>query len=171
MTRVLIVRHADALPLGENGIETDFDRPLSDLGFEQARSLAAGLTERGFVPDVLVSSPLIRALQTAEPLRELLNPEMHEVVIAERLSPGELRSKKLAAELRETGGQLIAIVGHNPDLSHFAAWLLGAPPTSFDLKKGAAAMLVFPDGIEKASGTLEWLVTPKWYQAGVLEAS
>jgi len=171
MTRVLIVRHAHAIVLGDDGIETDFERPLSELGHEQAKNLATALTERGIIPDVLVASPLVRAIQTAEPLRELLNPEMHEVVISERLSPGELRPKKLVEELRETGGQLIVIVGHNPDLSHLTAWFLGAPDESFDLKKGAAVMLAFPQGIEKGTATLEWLVTPKWYQVGVLEAS
>jgi len=169
MTYLLLVRHADAVPLGENGATTDFDRALSEHGVEQAKALAAALTERGIVPDVVATSPLVRAVQTAEPLRELLNPDAHRYVISERLSPGELRPRKLAEELLATEGRLIAAVGHNDHISQFAAWLLGAPEGSIDLKKGAAMLIAFPDGIAKAGGTVEWLVTPKWYLAGVME--
>ena len=61
-----LIRHADALALGERGISEDAERPLSEKGEDQARAAAAALRKRGIELDRLYTSPLLRAHQTAD---------------------------------------------------------------------------------------------------------
>ena len=61
-----LIRHADALALGERGITDDAERPLSEQGENQCRTLAHGLLQKGITLDGLVASPLVRAKQTAD---------------------------------------------------------------------------------------------------------
>src|ERR1700730_7056055 len=63
-----LVRHADALALGERGITEDAERPLSEEGQAQAKSVGAGLQRMGVHLNLIVSSPLVRARQTTEGL-------------------------------------------------------------------------------------------------------
>jgi phosphohistidine phosphatase len=71
---VILVRHAEAVNVGEDGVSTDFDRHLTPHGREQAAKLADAFAARGVGPSVVVTSPLVRAKQTAEPLLRLLPP-------------------------------------------------------------------------------------------------
>jgi phosphohistidine phosphatase len=157
------VRHADAVAKGDNGAAKDFERHLSEQGREQAARLAEALAALGVRLDAVVSSPLIRARETAEPLLPLLITPSHEPIESEYLAIGGLRPKRLSRFVGEHGGETVALVGHNPDLSAYAGWLLGAEETAIDLDKGAAALIAFPDGIEKGEGRLEWCITPAWY--------
>ncbi len=63
---LVLFRHADALNVGEAGIKTDEERPLSDKGKVRAKASARGLKALGLKPDLILSSPLVRARQTAE---------------------------------------------------------------------------------------------------------
>jgi phosphohistidine phosphatase len=161
--KLILVRHAEAAPTGENGVSRDADRPLTVNGREQARKLAETFQARGITPDAVVTSPLLRARETVEPLLPLLNGSAREPVVCDYLALGELRPKKLSKFVRNLGGNVIVLVGHNPDLSTYTTWLLGAEETAVDLEKGAAALVECEDGIEKGAGRLVWLVTPLFY--------
>ena len=63
---IYLIRHADALPLGERGITDDAERPLSDKGETQSKTLAKALHRCGIKFDHLFASPLVRAQQTAD---------------------------------------------------------------------------------------------------------
>jgi phosphohistidine phosphatase len=116
--RLLIVRHAEAAPG-----EPDDLRPLTSQGREQARGLGERLRDQGLVVDAVVTSPLLRARETAATLG------LGEAAVDERLAPGAT-----AADIREaaTGrGDTVVVVGHQPDCGRAAAELSGGPEPSF----------------------------------------
>ena len=163
--KLILVRHAEAVAKGENGSTRDFDRPLTDQGREQAQKLADALAAHGVRPAAVVTSPLVRTMQTAEPLLALLAGEPHQPVSCSFLAPDYYRPKKLSKFLTGLGGDVLCVVGHNPTLSEYAAWLLGAYDAAVDLEKGAACLIAFEDEVRKGSGKLGWMVTPAWLQA------
>jgi phosphohistidine phosphatase len=158
-----LIRHADAVSVGEANVTVDEERPLSDVGEAQARTLAAGLQRQGIRIDLVLTSPLLRARQTAEGmLRQwtLPTPGIQECAA---LAPGG-RPKKLARLLRDFEGKSVALVGHMPDLAEHAAWLVGSKKTQLDFAKAGVAYIAIADQPGKRSGTLVWLVTPEWME-------
>src|SRR5918995_6942202 len=161
--KLILVRHAEAMAKGDNGVAKDFDRPLTENGREQSQKLAMAFLAHGVAPGAIVTSPLVRARETAEPLLPLLPGPEREPVLCDYLAMGDLRPKKLAKLVAELGAETVVLVGHNPDLSAYAGWLLGATETAIELEKGAAALIEFDGEVEKGSGRLGWLVTPGWF--------
>jgi phosphohistidine phosphatase len=157
-----LIRHADAVPLGEHGISNDPDRPLTSQGQDQCRSLAEALTRQGVHLDRLVTSPYLRAHQTAEGLLEHLPGPHPELVVCDDLTPGSKR-RRLTRFLRDLEAESVAIVGHNPDLSVYLAWLLGNKNVQIELAKAGVARVEFEGRVGKSTGTLAWMVTPDWY--------
>jgi phosphohistidine phosphatase len=157
-----IIRHADALPLGVNGITADEERPLSKTGEAQARQLAAALSRRGIRLEKVVSSPLVRARQTAEGLVQALSAPQPEVILGDELAPGGKR-RNLIKFLRAVGGAAVAVVGHQPDLGDLAAWLIGGKKARIDLAKAGVAQITFSNGPDKGAGTLVGLMAPEWF--------
>ena len=155
-----LLRHADAVPLGENGATSDEDRPLSDKGIEQAALLAQGLKHMNVVIDTIVSSPLLRTVQTAEELRRKLDSAV-EIQTCLPLVPGGT-SKKLLKCLRKLGGENVLLVGHEPDLSRHLARLIGSKRTGLEFAKAGIACVSCDEAPRKGTGTLLWLVTPDW---------
>ena len=149
-----------AKPLGGDGVNSDEDRPLTEEGEAQTRRLATGLHARGVRFGALLSSPLLRAKQTADGLIKHWPELAPQVEVCEELASG-LRAKKLARCLRGLGQNSVGLVGHMPDLGEFLGWLIGSRKVSIDLAKAGVA-LVTCDPIRKGEGTLAWLLTPEW---------
>ncbi len=158
--RLLLVRHAEALPLSSDPGATDFHRPLTVLGRTQAQTLAQVIKNLGIPVTVIVTSPLVRAIETAERLLELTPGK--EFVVTERLACGELKPKKLSKLAFELGGSPL-LVGHMPDIADYANWLIGAESGGVDFDKAAIACINCRYQIAKGGGQLEWLVPPNWY--------
>ncbi len=156
---ILLIRHADALPAGGGDIHDDESRPLSEAGFAQCPPLAHALERLGVRPDVVVSSPLLRARQTASGLLQNWEGKPPELRIAEELAPGG-RKTKLARMLRGLTGDTIALVGHMPDLGQFTAWLIGGKKARFEFAKAGAAYLVSDTVAAKGGASLAWMITP-----------
>ena len=156
-----IIRHTEALALGERGVTSDEERPLSDDGQKQAEEIAAALRRRGVKLELLLTSPLLRARQTAEALVKPLTSVAAELQPCDELAPG-CRRKKLAKFLLGTARNAIGLVGHQPDLGEFAAWLIGDKKVNLDLAKGGVAYIQCSDLPRRGGGTLIWLVTPDW---------
>jgi phosphohistidine phosphatase len=157
-----LIRHADALALGERGITNDEDRPLSERGETQAEATAKAMQARGIALDKLIASPLVRARQTAEiMLRVWSKPEL----ILETCDDLALNGKprKLSKYLMKSGGEKMGLVGHMPQLGEFAGWLLGAKKAQIQLAKSGIALVTCGDLPSKGMGELQWLVTPEWY--------
>ncbi len=161
-----LIRHADAVPLGEQGIDRDEDRPLSEAGEKQALAVGAGLARRGITFDRLLASPLLRAQQTARdmvkawPTTESAASAL-QVILCDELVPGA-KPKQLARVLRELGGEHVGLVGHMPHLGRFAAWLVGGKGARIDLAKAGVACIECDGPPRKGRGSLVWLVTPEW---------
>ena len=116
--RVLIVRHAEAGP----GSPDDL-RSLTTAGREQARGLGRRLREQGFEPDAVLSSPLLRARETAAALA-LGEPEADE-----RLAPGATPDDIREAVLER--GETVIVVGHQPDCGQAVAAFTNGPEPPF----------------------------------------
>jgi phosphohistidine phosphatase len=156
-----LIRHADATPLGEGGVFRDEDRPLTERGKEQARRIPSGFQAREIQFGIVLTSPLLRARQTAEEmLREWPQPAP-ELRVCTALAPGGKR-RKLSRFLNEMGSDQVALVGHQPDLGEYAAWLMGSKKAQLDLAKAGVAYVVCEQGLGKGEGRLVWLVTPDW---------
>lgn len=156
-----LIRHAEASALGERGITTDEERPLTELGESQAQAAARALQAKGVVLDKLLTSPLIRARQTAEILlQSWARPELV-LEATNTLAPGG-KPRKLSKLLAKLGSDRIGLVGHMPDLAEYLAWLIGDKKTQIDLAKAGMA-LVICDTPGKGLGSLQWLVAPEWY--------
>lgn len=129
------MRHGPAEDYSTTG--RDHDRALTPSGRQRVRAVAEALASAGEAPRELLTSPLVRARETAEEvgavLRHVLRlpgevPLQVPVTVRAELSPGR-DGLGLIAELFAAGTDNIALVGHEPDLSELVAELAGRPPT------------------------------------------
>jgi phosphohistidine phosphatase len=156
-----LIRHADALPLESAGIQSDHERPLSELGTRQALQLGQTFRAKGLVPEVIVSSPLVRARQTAAGFAGVLEIPEERICIREELLPGG-RVRRLARFLNGVTEQSAVLVGHQPELSRHCAWLIGNKRAQLNFAKAGAALIHTEGMIQKGCGVLIWLITPDW---------
>jgi phosphohistidine phosphatase len=125
--QLVIVRHAEAA----SG-EPDELRPLTAQGREAARALGEQLAGEGIRPDAVLTSPLLRARETA---RELARPAGLDPEPDDRLAPGATAENVKAAAGER--GEVVVVVAHQPDCGRIAAELTGGPEPPF----APAAML------------------------------
>ena len=147
------LRHADA---GDPEAWTgpDAARPLSDKGRKQSKRLGEHLGAIGFEADAFITSPKVRAAQTAEIAAEPLGTK---VSIDQRLAGG-LEIDALDAVLTDAGDPgRVVIVGHDPDFSDLLSQLVG---TRLEMKKGAFARVEIERPLRAGTGTLRWLLPP-----------
>ena len=156
--QLYLVRHGIAVE-GGDGIDDGF-RGLSDKGRRRFQKTARAFGKLGHRVDLILTSPLVRAVQTAEILAGATRHR--EVAVLEELDPrfdvGELRA---AVESRAGKSTTVALVGHEPQLSSFIAALSGVSQADIDLKKGAivridAAALSDPEAV-----AVRWWLKPK----------
>ncbi len=150
-----LLRHAHAGdPAKWRG--SDFDRPLSAKGRDQAERLGAHLAALGFQTDALLSSPLVRARETAELVGRAIREEAR---IDDRLAE-PLSIPTIERILDDAGDPTTPVlVGHDPDFSELLALLTGA--SSMAMRKGAIARIDIARPIAPASGLLRWLLPPE----------
>jgi phosphohistidine phosphatase len=120
--KLYLIRHAEAV--SEDVAGSDADRWLSPRGREAARGLARLLREQGVALDAIVSSPLPRAVQTAELLAQSLDFLAH-IPSWRCLEPSA--QPRVAAGLLSTAGANVIVVGHEPSISALGAYLCGRP--------------------------------------------
>jgi phosphohistidine phosphatase len=156
-----LIRHAEAAPLGADGVTCDEDRPLTDAGRVQAKSLGASFRKRGLRFDAIVTSPLLRARQTSDEFVAALKEPAPPVLVFDEIG-FEVRPRKICKYLIELpASDAVAIVGHQPGLSRFAAWLAGSKKAQIDLAKAGFAHLTC-DEPDKGAAELIALVPPEW---------
>lgn len=159
--QLYLIRHGLAVDVGEEGVVTDEDRFLSVEGRRKTTEVATALREIGCVVDELLSSPLKRALQTAEILAEELRIP-RSVQLADPLRPGVAPAAQLDWLKSQSLVGPIMLVGHMPDLADLASYLLtGHTDANLCLKKAGVACLSFEDGLAPEAACLEWLMQPK----------
>jgi phosphohistidine phosphatase len=150
-----LLRHADAGdPMAWAGDDTE--RPLSKKGRRQAKRIARLLRDLGFRPDLVITSPLVRAVQTARPVAKATGVEL---LTDERLGYG-FGTRELGALVDQLGPsvQRVVLVGHDPGFTEVASHLAG---TQLAMSKGALARIDLPDRrVGAGAGLLRWLLPP-----------
>lgn len=155
-----IVRHAIAVQRGTPGYEDDSQRPLTDAGRKKMRKIAKGLAQLGVELDVILSSPYVRARDTALILAKRFEMKDKVAFSDNLIPPGN--SENLIREVHEKYdvGNL-ALVGHEPMLSSLVSWLAtGNTDMKVALKKGGVAFLTSDNLYQDGRATLQWLLTP-----------
>jgi len=154
-----IVRHAIAAERGDRWPD-DAKRPLTPEGAARMRDVVRGLEALDVEIDIVCTSPLVRASETAEILVRGLSPKP-QLVSLPALSPGGTPARVVDAVAAQTPKRGLAVVGHEPGLGELAAWLIGARQP-IALKKGAVCRIDFAEWPPaKQQGTLVWAATPK----------
>jgi phosphohistidine phosphatase len=131
----------------------DDERPLTDFGKKEVRQVAKFLNRLKVKPDLIVTSPLPRALQTAEGAAEQLKTKLRQ---DEALEPG-FGITELRTVLKRHRSKALMLVGHEPDFSSVISALTGA---SLKLSKAGVALVDIDPETEK--GRLLWLFPPKF---------
>lgn len=154
---VYFLRHASA---GQHKSDPakDEKRALDEDGIEQCRYVGAALAAFDTQVDVVISSPLKRATQTASLVGNEIGYDT-KLQIDNALRPEATFEQFRDLLRRNSKHDAIMVVGHNPNLSEFASLLLseGSADSGVDLKKGAVAKLQ----ADSKRATLEWCITPK----------
>jgi phosphohistidine phosphatase len=157
---LLIVRHAiaeDREAFAATGQE-DALRPLTAGGARKMRRAARGLHEIVPSVDLIVSSPFVRASETADILRREF--DIDEVEFADVLKP-ETALSDTARSLERYDEDTVVIVGHEPHLGRLVTYLVsGVDRSALALKKGAVCLVDFEGRPRKGSGRLVWAMPP-----------
>jgi phosphohistidine phosphatase len=163
---VLVIRHAIAMEREEFARtgRPDGDRPLTDAGRRRMRKNARGIHRFAPHPDVIATSPHLRAADTARIVAETLGIERLETVDA--LLP-ERHPSEVADWLNATKAGVVALVGHEPHLGTLVTWLVsGADAPGVEFKKGGACLLRIEAKADPGSAVLVWHLTAAQLRAG-----
>ena len=158
-----LVRHAIAAERGPK-YPDDRLRPLTPAGAKKFAQSIPGLLEMDMVVDFVLSSPLVRARETAQILAAGLKPKPA-IAEVEALAPGgRPQAINEAIKLHGKRYRRLALVGHEPDLGELAARLLGARG-GVTFRKGGVCLIELDGATPTGPGTLRWLLTPKAIRA------
>ncbi|MFZ5832628.1 MAG: SixA phosphatase family protein [Planctomycetota bacterium] len=158
---LFIVRHAWAGQHGDPAWPDDRLRPLTKEGISRFASVVRKLSNRGFAPGAVATSPMVRCLQTAQIVAESV-PAHPNIVELDDLLPGGSLSKLLAWTIeQEDRCQSVAWVGHAPDVCRLAGTLIAAENGWLRFSKGAIAALKFDGSPKAGQAELRWLVTAR----------
>ncbi|MEZ6143051.1 MAG: histidine phosphatase family protein [Zavarzinella sp.] len=160
--RLLMIRHAEAVdPALTQGI--DGERYLTETGIAQSRAVAGFLAKHHLIPSYVGSSPLVRAVQTADILASTWGIEgPHRVVLPTLDLNGD--NKEMAGEISTSVQESAALVGHEPTISRFVAWLIGNAGVRIHYKKAAIALLDCQLPLQKGCGKLRMLLPPEFLE-------
>ncbi len=155
-----IVRHAIAVERGTPGFEDDSQRPLTDTGRKKMKKIVKGLQQLKMDLDVILSSPYVRARDTATILAKEFNRKDKVAFSDNLIPPGNFES--LIQEIHQNYNvNNLALVGHEPMLSSLVSWLTtGNTDMKVELKKGGVVYLTTDNLYQNGRATLVWLLTP-----------
>jgi phosphohistidine phosphatase len=153
--QIYFVRHGPADRSAWTG--NDFERPLTPEGRASIEESARRLREIGFQPDFILSSPFVRALQTAEIIADVLG--RRDRLVADKRVDCDFDMAKLRSILSEySSAEAIALVGHEPSFSAVVGELIGGGLVV--CKKGSVARVDL-ESCESRHGELVWLLQPR----------
>ncbi|MGH9773772.1 MAG: phosphohistidine phosphatase SixA [Candidatus Acidiferrales bacterium] len=154
-----LFRHGIAVDPADPTCPADPDRPLTRKGIEKTREVAQGLRELGVRPDTMISSPFLRAAQTAEIACEALGFPRDKIRRTDALKPNGSPAE-LFKELSHVRGHEVMCFGHAPNMDEIIAHALGTRGAVTELKKAGVACLDV-EGFSPARARLMWLFPPK----------
>ncbi|MCG3775875.1 MAG: 2,3-bisphosphoglycerate-dependent phosphoglycerate mutase [Nitrospira sp.] len=156
----VLLRHGIAVERDEwEGAEAD--RPLTERGAKRVAQVAAGLNRLGVQPTDVLSSPLIRAIETAKIVHRSLRVRSA-VQIVEELLP-DAPPDRLLSILRDLPLEsCLLCIGHEPQLGMAASFMLfGRATASCPMKKAGACLIELPMPVKPGRGALRWWLTPR----------
>lgn len=157
-----VLRHGVAVDRGSPDYPSDYDRPLTPGGIRRMTRQVKGLNALGIALDAIVTSPLVRALETAEIVHAGLRSSGR-LVRSDALAPGGSPSDlmgELSSGYPRDGS--VMVVGHEPYLSSLVSVLVAEGPGSLiRLRKGGLCKLRVPSPRYGRCGWIEWFMTPK----------
>ena len=161
MKQIVIVRHAKAVPYG---YEDDFNRDLKSRGMDDASRVSRKIKNRGIVPDIMISSPALRAIKTARIFAENLDFPEKQIRENEHIYEGMTTEEfiEIVRALPEEAGTAF-FFGHNPAFYYYVIHLL--KEYDLDMPTCAAVGIAFHvrtwKEVQSRSGTMSFRVTPK----------
>ncbi len=151
--RIYFLRHGDA---AADPSLHDSERPLTELGRRQANTVAQFFRRTSASITLIFCSPLLRAQQTAQPVREQLG--VKNLVLTEYLVPGN-DPRQLLEQINARQADSILLVGHEPLLSELIAMLVaGGTELRIEIKKSSVALVETTPPIRRGHGLLKWLI-------------
>lgn len=155
--RIYVLRHGIAEDVAPGG--SDAERALTPEGKRRLRAVLVQARRAGIHPDLVVSSPLKRAVETAEIAAAVLSVESPRIRSAALVPSGS--SDRVWKEIRSRHEESVLIAGHEPLLSSLVAFLLGCPALLVRMKKAALVALEVDRESPQPRGILLWMLTPK----------
>ncbi|HEY7219882.1 MAG TPA: phosphohistidine phosphatase SixA [Candidatus Binatia bacterium] len=158
-----LMRHGIALAQDDPSVANDAERPLTGKGVKRMRKAAKGVRRLNIPFDAILTSPALRARQTAEIIATALNIEARLEEIS-GLAPESTVEHLMFGLTRYQDRAHVLLVGHEPLLSNTAAALLGGRKpanVTVDFKKGSLCCIEIETLPAASPGTLRWLLTPK----------
>ena len=157
-----LLRHGLAADLGTDGIKRDSERPLTSEGREKLHRVTAAMQAMEFSFDLILSSPFLRARQTAEVVADALKARKRMCLEDELACGGDVRElAQRLARIRPAPENLL-LVGHEPGLSELVSLLCaGTLQLAVSFKKGGLGRLEVGTLRCGRCATLVWLLTPK----------
>ena len=160
---LFVIRHAIAEPLGKQNEFSDEKRALTGEGKNRMREVVKGLVKLGIEVDLILTSPLVRAVETAEIVGIAAGLTKKEIKLTANLAPGA-SPEKLFAEIKGLSGvEALALIGHQPDLGGVISRIIQADGSelSIQLKKGSVCCLNITETVPRLRGDMSWLLTPR----------
>ena len=158
--QLYIVRHGIAIDREDPKSPPEAERYLTEEGIEKTKQVAKSVAALGVSADFLVSSPYVRALQTAEIFANALDYAKEKISKSETLLPGAEPSAFFRELAKQKEASCVFCFGHAPHVDDLLTAAVGAKQHITEMKKGGVA-LVELRRVSPPSGRLVWLATPK----------
>ena len=158
--QIYVVRHGIAIEREDPKCPPDPERYLTEEGIEKTKRVAAAIAGLSETPDLLLSSPYVRATQTAEIFADALDYPQQKIQRTDLLLPGAEPSLLFRELAKDKNSSAIFLFGHAPQLDDVIATALGSKHHVTSLKKAGVALIELKR-VSPPSGQLVWLATPK----------
>jgi phosphohistidine phosphatase len=158
--QLYIVRHGIAIDREDPKCPPDPERYLTEEGVEKTKQVARGVVALGATADLLLSSPYVRAMQTAEIFANALEYSKQKIRRTDLLLPGAETSMLFRELAKDKQSSTIFLFGHAPQLDEVIATAVGSKHRLTALKKAGVA-LVELKRVSPPSGEILWLAPPK----------
>jgi phosphohistidine phosphatase len=157
---IYVVRHGIAIDREDPKCPPDPERYLTEEGIEKTKRVAAAVAALGVSPDLLLSSPYVRAMQTAELFASALDYSKQKIRRTDLLLPGTEPSLLFRELAKDKQTSTLFVFGHAPQLDDIIAAALGSKHHITSLKKAGVALIELKR-VSPPNGQLVWLATPK----------